>query len=126
MATRGKRPLARKARPAAARKNSGRRTRRAASRARARSASPKRPGSRSRQDGGAAKSGSRPVRRRATAESRVRLRPIVRMATGWSTLQVVWRPAIAMATLPYRVYRVYRWAEAESHRSRRAQSLPIA
>jgi hypothetical protein len=32
-------------------------------------------------------------------------------------MRVVWRPAIAMATLPYRVYRVYRWAEAQSHRS---------
>ncbi len=45
------------------------------------------------------------------------VRPISRMAAGWSTLRVVWRPAIAMATLPYRVYRVYRWAEAESSRS---------
>ena len=44
-------------------------------------------------------------------------RPIARMAAGWSTLRVVWRPAIAMATLPYRVYCVYRWAEAESARS---------
>jgi hypothetical protein len=42
-------------------------------------------------------------------------RPI--MAAGWSTLSVVWRPAIAVATLPYRVYRVYRWAEAEQARS---------
>jgi len=53
----------------------------------------------------------------ASSSSRRTLRPIVRMAAGWSTLRVVWRPAIAMATLPYRVYRVYRWAEAESHRT---------
>jgi hypothetical protein len=50
--------------------------------------------------------------RRATAAH-----PMARMAAGWSTLRVVWRPAIAMATLPYRVYRVYRWAEAERARS---------
>jgi hypothetical protein len=42
---------------------------------------------------------------------------IVASSPGWATLHVVWRPAIAMATLPYRVYRVYRWAEAQSHRS---------
>jgi hypothetical protein len=48
--------------------------------------------------------------------------PISRMAAGWSTLRLVWRPAISMATLPYRVYRVYRWAEAESSR----QALPRA
>jgi len=51
-------------------------------------------------------------RRSATAAE-----PSARMAAGWSTLRVVWRPAIAMATLPYRVYRVYRWAEAEQARA---------
>ena len=44
-------------------------------------------------------------------------RPIARMSAGWSTLAIVWRPAVAVATLPYRVYRVYRWAEAEQARS---------
>ena len=44
-------------------------------------------------------------------------RQIAASRSNLSTLRVVWRPAIAMATLPYRVYRVYRWAEAESHRS---------
>jgi hypothetical protein len=29
-----------------------------------------------------------------------------------------------MATLPYRVYRVFRWAEAERHRSVRAAATP--
>ena len=43
--------------------------------------------------------------------------PAVRTMAGWSTLGVMWRPALAMATLPYRLYRVYRWAEAESHRA---------
>jgi len=44
-------------------------------------------------------------------------RPTSRMGAGRSTLGIVWRPAIAVATLPYRVYRVYRWAEAEQARS---------
>ena len=44
-------------------------------------------------------------------------RPSARMDAGWSTLRIVWRPAIAMATLPYRLYRVYRWAEAEQARA---------
>jgi hypothetical protein len=43
--------------------------------------------------------------------------PAVRSMAGWSTLGVMWRPALAMATLPYRMYRVYRWAEAASHRA---------
>ena len=51
------------------------------------------------------------------AESATTLR-ILTPSSSLSTLRVVWRPAIAVATLPYRVYRVYRWAEAESHRSR--------
>jgi hypothetical protein len=44
----------------------------------------------------------------------------MQLAPGWSPIRLVWKPAIAMATLPYRIYRVYRWAEAESHRSRGA------
>jgi hypothetical protein len=51
-------------------------------------------------------------------------RSIPQRAAGWSTLRVVWRPALAMAMLPVRVYRVYRWAEAESSRS--AISAPPA
>jgi hypothetical protein len=73
--------------------------------------------------GRAGRIAARPAARRAGAVERraaamvQRVRPIARMAAGWSTLRVVWQPAIAMATLPYRVYRVYRWAEAESSRS---------
>jgi hypothetical protein len=48
--------------------------------------------------------------------------PIAAASSSLSTIRVVWRPAIAMATLPYRVYRVYRWAEAESNRSSGAGS----
>ena len=58
-----------------------------------------------------------PAERRAAPIVDRSVRPIIRMAAGWSTLRVVWRPAIAMATLPYRVSRVYRWAEAEQARS---------
>ena len=43
-------------------------------------------------------------------------RRIAAVPANAGTLRVVWRPAIAMATLPYRVYRVYRWAEAQSQR----------
>jgi len=55
--------------------------------------------------------------RPASARSAAAARPATRLAAGWSTLQVVWRPALAMATLPVRVYRVYRWAEAEQARA---------
>ena len=57
------------------------------------------------------------ARARIEASSSNRIAASSSTLPGWSTLRVVWRPAIAMATLPYRVYRVYRWAEAESHRS---------
>lgn len=43
-------------------------------------------------------------------------------AAAWPAIQAfmpIWRPAIKMATLPYRVYRVYRWAEAQSDRALR-------
>ena len=71
-----------------------------------------------RQRPGPAKVGRAAAARRGAAPAVSRsVRPISRMAAGWSTLRIVWRPAIAMATLPYRVYRVYRWAEAESSRS---------
>jgi hypothetical protein len=53
---------------------------------------------------------------RAVARTRAPA-PAPRLAAGWSTLRVMWRPAVAMATLPYRMYRVYRWAEAQSHRA---------
>ncbi len=46
------------------------------------------------------------------AVASLRLRSCV--AASWPTLRLVCGPAIAMATLPYRVYRVYRWAEAAS------------
>jgi hypothetical protein len=105
MATRGKRsrknPPARKARRPAPRKDRGRR----------------------------AAAGPAAVRRSAAPIPSRSVSPISRMApellwssAGWSTLRVFWRPAIAMATLPYRVYRVYRWAEAESSRSAAASN----
>jgi hypothetical protein len=71
----------------------------------------------------ARKAAARPTRRSRKAIStraqrtETEARPSARMAAGWSTLRVVWRPAIAMAMLPYRVYRVYRWAEAEQARA---------
>ena len=55
--------------------------------------------------------------RPASDRSAAAARPGARLAAGWSTLQIVWRPALAMATLPVRVYRVYRWAEAEQARA---------
>jgi hypothetical protein len=73
---------------------------------------------------------ARPSAAAARAEAAARSdAPIVRrsispISAGWSTLRVVWRPAISMATLPYRVYRVYRWAEAESSRSAVAAGAP--
>jgi len=97
MATRGKRTIkratARKTRRPASRKPAGRRTSAAASKKMQ-----------------AERAASR---RRAEAATNGR---IVAASSGWANLRVVWRPAIAMATLPYRVYRVYRWAEAESLR----------
>lgn len=117
MATRGKRSRktspARKARRPAPRKSAGR------------SRATRRGGARTRSARTAA-AGSRTTARRNAPAMRSALRPIARMAAGWSPLRVVWRPAIAMATLPYRVYRVYRWAEAESDRSRGAGSVPTA
>ena len=110
MATRGKRsrknPPARKARRPAPRKDA--RARRSAGAAARR----QRPGPAKAAVGRAAA-----ARRVAAPVLSRSVRPISRMTAGWSTLRVVWRPAIAMATLPYRVYRVYRWAEAESSRS---------
>ena len=107
MATRGKssgkRRPARKARRSAARKATARRS--------------TAPQTRARQAKRAAS------RRRAEAATG---RPIVATPSSWSTLRIVWRPAIAMATLPYRVYRVYRWAEAQSHRSSSVGSTATA
>jgi len=117
MATRGKRSRknasARKGRRTAARKTTRSRKIAAAS-ARPRRASP------IRSSAGAARESD--AVRRAAPIVRRSVRPISRVAAGWSTLRVVWRPAISMATLPYRVYRVYRWAEAESTRSAFAAS----
>ena len=108
MANRAKRsrknPPARRARRPAPRKDARARRASATAERRQRPAAAKAAVRRAAARGGAALVMSRSVR------------PISRM-TGWSTLRVVWRPAIAMATLPYRVYRVYRWAEAESTRS---------
>lgn len=67
---------------------------------------------------------SSPSGRRAAELVSRSVRSIPQRAASWSTLRIVWRPAIAMAMLPYRVYRVYRWAEAESNRS--AISAPAA
>lgn len=107
--TRKPKAVRRAARPAA---RKGRSTRKAIS-ARARRSAPRRSPARATPDRARrAEAPAGAVVWRATAA-----RPIVRMAAGWSTLRVVWRPAIAMATLPYRVYRVYRWAEAERARS---------
>ena len=117
MATRGKRSRknasARKARRTAPRKSTRSRKSAAAS-ARPRRASPIRSSAGASRTGAAARSAA-PIVRRS-------IRPISRMAAGWSTLSVVWRPAISVATLPYRMYRVYRWAEAESSRSAFAAS----
>ena len=116
MATRGKRSRknasARKARRTAPRKSTRSRKSAAAS-ARPRRASPARSSAASARASAAARSAA-PIVRRS-------VRPIS-LAAGWSTLRVVWRPAISVATLPYRMYRVYRWAEAESSRSAFAAS----
>jgi hypothetical protein len=107
MVTRGKR--ARRIAP-------GRKARRPAARNASRA---RRPASRA--DASAAAAGARRGRGLTAAVRRsVRALP----QSGWSTLRVVWRPAIAMAMLPVRVYRVYRWAEAESIRSAISASAP--
>jgi hypothetical protein len=116
MVTRGKRARriapGRKARRPAARNAS--RARRPAARAARRLGA-------SRADASAAAAGARRGRGLTAAVRRsVRALP----QSGWSTLRVVWRPAIAMAMLPVRVYRVYRWAEAESIRSAISASAP--
>ena len=130
MATRGKRSRktvpARKARRPARGKHSARRT--AAARARirqletggrARAKSERRAGGRQaeRAASASAKRAQRaPGERRSSgqrADSAAHAR-ILAASSNWKTLRVVWRPALAVATLPYRVYR---WAEAASHRS---------
>jgi hypothetical protein len=116
MATRTKRSRtkagARKTRRASARKDT-RARKAAAAVARPRRASRVRSNRPAAGIGAAARSAA-PIVRRS-------VRPI---STGWSTLRVLWRPAISMATLPYRLVRVYRWAEAESSRSSAAIGAP--
>ncbi len=111
MATRGKRSRknasARKARRPAARKDT--RARKAVAAVARRRRASRAPSKAAAGRVGAVVRSAAPIVRRS-------VRPLSRMA-GWSTLRVVWQPAISMATLPYRVYRVYRWAEAESSRS---------
>ncbi len=103
MATRGKRTRntapARKARRPAPKKTTARRS----------------PAARSKRAQAKPKQAERAASRRR-AESSAATR-VIAPSSGWTTLHVVWRPAIAMATLPYRMYRVYRWAEAQSYRS---------
>lgn len=64
---------------------------------------------------------SRPKRAGAarSASANVRRTPAKRAGIGR-----VWKPAIAMATLPFRLYRVYRWAEAEERRSSTTSVAP--
>jgi len=116
MATRGKRSRknasALKARRPVARKDA--RARKAAA-----AVAGRRRASQARPSGAAARAGST-----ALGATPIVRRSIGPISAGWSTLRVVWRPAISMATLPYRVYRVYRWAAAESSRSAVAASAP--
>ena len=65
----------------------------------------------------AAASARSAVRRAAASTRSAAVAPASRLSAGWATLEVVFRPALAMATLPARMYRVYRWAEAEQARA---------
>lgn len=90
----------------------GKRTRKPAPARKIRRAAPKKTSARRKPAAQTRRAQAKPKRAASAARTR-----IPTSSTNLSTLRVVWRPAIAMATLPYRVYRVYRWAEAESHRS---------